>query len=980
MYENLSKEELILEVQKINSELEKRNHLVEELKKQLSNLSNRENELKAKIKALIEDNNRLKVLSDASFESIFLSEKGICLEQNSTAERMFGYTHDEAIGRCGTDWIVPEDREIVRKNMMSLISEPYEVTALRKDGSTFPAEIQAQTINYSGRSVRVIALRDVTDRRESEKELQDSYDRLKRVMNSIDALIYIADMKTYEVLFINEYMRKIWGNIEGQLCWKAIQKDQIGPCDFCTNDKLLTSDGQPAGIYHWEFQNTNNKRWYDCRDLAIRWIDNNLVRMEIATDITDRKKMDKALQESLDFKEKILSESPVGISIYQAETGQCLATNKSMAKFVGANEEEVLSQNFYKIDSWKKTRLFETAMSVLKDNSPKQIEINVTTTFGKSISADCYFAAFFSGNQKYLLLIVNETTERRLAEKELSYQKNIESELTSLTAELLVTSDIVVASYHILKTAKKLTNCPHGFVGSIDQDSGNLISHSMTQDIWHECNVPDKSIIFNKSDSLWGWVIENKKPLLTNNPDNDPRSIGTPEGHIPITSFLSVPSIINGRLVGQIALANAKNGFKENDLITIKRISTIHSMAILRHLYEQDIVIEKNKAEIANQAKSTFLANMSHEIRTPLNAILGMTEMSLHHELSEEVRENLYVVRDSANHLMDVINDVLDISKIEAGKIEIDCVDFDIVELIQSILNTFTVHLKKQSLYLKFEKDETTPRYVKGDPIKLKQILVNLLGNAIKFTKQGGITVEIAGKKELNAIHYTLSVADTGIGISQDKLNSIFESFSQADSSTTRKYGGTGLGLNISKKLIELMGGTISVESTPDKGSIFYLVFKLDMGNKSFITEKQEPIKSSCQEKQTIKKNILVVDDISTNLKVAEKFLNMFGHSPYIVTSVKEAFQLLSTTSFDLIFMDIEMPEMDGLEATRIIRSGKLGSEVAKIPIVAMTAHALTSFENKCIKAGMNDFITKPINVKVLKEKLKRILEISKRP
>jgi len=970
MYEKLSKEELIVEINTINSELAKRNQSIDELKKQLSHVSSKENTLKAKISSLMDERTRQKALSDASFESIFLSEKGICLDQNSTAQRMFGYTHDEAIGKYGTDWIVPEDRDMVRKKMMSLFTQPYETTALRKDGSTFPAEIQAQTINFSGRPLRVTALRDITERRKKEKELHDSFDRLKRVMNSIDAIIYIADMKTYEILFINAYMRRIWGDIEGQICWKTIQNEQNGPCDFCTNDKLLTPDGQPAGIYHWELQNTKTKRWFDCRDLAIKWMDNNLVRMEIATDITDRKKMEVALQQSLDFQEKILSESPVGISIYNAETGQCLATNKSMAKIVGSTEKEILSQNFFEIDSWKKSRLFDAARSTLKDNSHKQIEIDLTTSFGKSISADCYFAAFYTENQKYLLLIVHETTERKLAEKKLSYQKNIESELSKLSAALLITSDIVDASYHVLETAKKLTNCSHGFVGSIDPDSGRLICHSMTKDIWSECDVPDKSIIFDKSDSLWGWVFDNKKPILTNQPDHDPRSTGTPEGHIPITSFLSVPSIINDRLVGQIALANAKNGFTEKDLITIQRISTIHSLAIQRHLYEQDIVIEKDKAEMANQAKSNFLANMSHEIRTPLNAVLGLTEMSLLHELNDEVRKNLNVVRDSANHLMDVINDVLDMTKIEAGRIEMECVDFDIVELVQSILRTFSFQLKKQSLYLKFEKNDSTPRYVKGDPIKLKQILVNLLGNAIKFTKHGGIIVKISGKKELNAVHYTLSVADTGIGISQDKLNSIFEIFSQADSSTTRQYGGTGLGLNISKKLIELMGGTISVESTPDKGSVFYLVFKLEMGHKSVNTEIQAPLQSSSTEKQTNKRNILVVDDISTNLKIAEKMINLFGHSPYTATSAKEAFQLLSTMSIDLILMDIEMPEMDGLDATRIIRSGKLGRDVTQIPIFAMTAHALSSFEHECFNAGMNDFITKPINIKELKEKL----------
>ena len=426
-----------------------------------------------------------------------------------------------------------------------------------------------------------------------------------------------------------------------------------------------------------------------------------------------------------------------------------------------------------------------------------------------------------------------------------------------------------------------------------------------------------------------------------------------------------------------------KKGFETGavDFITKPMNPDILKARVRTHIKLKEAIIEANQA---NQAKSQFLASMSHEIRTPLNAILGMTELSLQQDLNEDIKENLNVVMYSAKHLKDVINDILDIAKIEAGKIEIDCVDFDFVALIQSILSTFNVQIKQKSLYLKFEKDETTPRYVKGDPIRLKQIIVNLVGNAIKFTQEGGIIVKIAGKKDLNTIHYTLSVADTGIGISQDKLNSIFNSFSQADSSTTRKYGGTGLGLYISKQLIELMGGTISVKSTPGKGSIFYLIFTLEMGNESVINDKQKILESKSRKKQIIEKDILVVDDISTNRKVAEKILNDFGYKPFMATSAKEAFQMLKTMSFDLILMDIEMPEMDGLEATRLIRSGKFGHEVAKIPVVAMTAHALTKYEQKCIEAGMNDFITKPISFNKLKEKLKKkyatkTIQISKR-
>ena len=409
----------------------------------------------------------------------------------------------------------------------------------------------------------------------------------------------------------------------------------------------------------------------------------------------------------------------------------------------------------------------------------------------------------------------------------------------------------------------------------------------------------------------------------------------------------------------------------------------------------------KKVAESANKAKSTFLANMSHEIRTPMNAIIGMTELTLLKYSDDDLRENLLTVKDSASHLLDIINDILDISKIEAGRIELEIVDFDIFDLIQSVIRTFNVHIQQNNLYLNLEKDETTPGIVKGDPVRLRQVLVNLVGNAIKFTQVGGITIRMAGTEETNqTVKFNIAVIDTGIGIPENKLHSIFDSFSQADKSTTRKYGGSGLGLAISKQLVELMDGRIQVKSKLDVGTTFDLTFSFERGNKQSIKgdqskhektddqskhektddqskhEKimvqsvQSPDQSSSQGSR---KRILIVDDNPENIKVASKFLTEFGYFTFDAMNAKEALETISFMEFDIILMDIEMPDMDGIETTKLIRSGKYGTN-SRIPIIALTAHALSTHQQMCIDAGMNDYISKPINFHELKLMIERAL------
>jgi PAS domain S-box-containing protein len=389
-----------------------------------------------------------------------------------------------------------------------------------------------------------------------------------------------------------------------------------------------------------------------------------------------------------------------------------------------------------------------------------------------------------------------------------------------------------------------------------------------------------------------------------------------------------------------------------------------HYLGVIRDISKRKAdelaLIEAKKAsDTANKAKSNFLAMMSHEIRTPMNAIIGMTDLSLHAQLDPEVENNLNIIKDSANLLLEIINDILDLSKIEAGKLALEDIDFDLHQLLHNIIRIFSVQIENKGLVAHLEKADGLPQYIKGDPIRLKQILFNLINNAIKFTETGTISINV---RQESTSFLVFSVTDTGIGIPEDMQVHIFNSFTQAELSTTRKHGGTGLGLAICKKLVEMMGGHINVTSTPGSGSTFAFMITFKPGDKSMVRPERmivdlEDIKTGCQ-----KLKILLVEDNQVNTNIAKKFLKMFGHDVIAAMNGKKALVILSKVNFDLVLMDIEMPVMNGLEATQHLRNGKAGPKNIEVPVIAMTAHVLNEFKNQCLEAGMNDFVSKPVN------------------
>jgi len=392
------------------------------------------------------------------------------------------------------------------------------------------------------------------------------------------------------------------------------------------------------------------------------------------------------------------------------------------------------------------------------------------------------------------------------------------------------------------------------------------------------------------------------------------------------------------------------------------RMLGFHTDITHRKEMEQKLVLEKNKAEKAEKAKSEFLANMSHEIRTPLSGILGFVDILKENIKDEQNRKYLEIIDNSSNHLLGVIEDILDFSKIESGKLEIEKIDFDVKEEFKSIINVFQAKADEKNIYLKVDYDENLPDTLNGDPLRIKQVISNLLSNAIKFTTNDKhVYVDINYSNDT----LNISVRDEGIGIEKDKLKQVFDVFTQADNSTTREFGGSGLGLSISSELVKLMNGSLNVKSEINKGSEFYFSIPINKVSKKIKSEEKAEIKS-------LNGKVLVVEDNKANQMFIQIMLKKMKLDFEIANDGVEAVEKFKSSVYDVIFMDENMPNMNGREATKLILEHEKKNNLAHTPIIALTANALAGDREKFLNAGMDEYITKPFD----KERIYQVLNM----
>jgi len=679
----------------------------------------------------------------------------------------------------------------------------------------------------------------------------------------------------------------------------------------------------------------------------------------VMLNISSRKRAEEELQTEKSFLEHLIESAPEAI-VQTDNKGKLIRINSEFVNLFGYIKDEAIGKSLDKlITTGEQVKEAKELSGEIANGKVVSTETIRTHKDGSIIDVSLLGTpVIINGEHVGVFGIYRDISERKRAER-------IQKLIYEISHAVLTTENLEQLFQIIKEQLSTIMDTKNFFIALYNKETDSLSLPFFRDEKDQFDSIP-------AGKTLTAYVIRENKPILLDSnaviqleKEGKVDLVGTPS-----KVWLGVPLQAEDEIVGVISLQSYddENAFNERDLEILQFISNQAGLSIDRKRAEQNLIIAKQKAEEAAMAKQQFLSTMSHEIRTPMNAVIGMTHLLMQEEPREDQMEYLNALKFSGENLLVLINDILDFSKIESGKVFFEETSFSLNDLVSGIKQTFIYRSDEKGLNLVLEVDSAIPDYVIGDPARLNQVLTNLIGNAIKFTENGSVKIGIILKKELNrSVDIEFSVQDTGIGIPADKLDYIFESFSQASTDTTRKFGGTGLGLAICKKLLELQNSEIKVESNPGEGSKFY--FQLTFRKSDTVSPKVITMDLEESFERLKGKRILYAEDNEINQIVAEKLLVKRGVEIENAENGKVAIEKLAAGTYDLILMDLHMPEMNGYEATKIIRNSK-DPKIKSIPIIAITASVMIEVQEEIRRSGMNDFILKPFNPNELYQKI----------
>jgi PAS domain S-box-containing protein len=792
------------------------------------------------------------------------------------------------------------------------------------------------------------------------KEVQNNQGLVvEKFADLLPEMVYEVDL-TGKILYANRQGLTFFGYSKEDL-EKGINMAEIFPDSYkemIGNLKELTLPGQISSNEYYVRKKDGTLFPIVTHSFALFFDDRIIGYRGVVTDISKQKDYENQIIREKAFLEHLYNSTPVAIAI-TSPSGIISMINREFTNLFGFTMEEAVNNNINdlvvpddlqeearKIDNLASLNRKEVRQTIRKDKYGNNIHVILVAT-----------AIVINDEIVACLGIYRDiTTERK--------NQLLQEILFNISTAALKQYDIKEIYPIIVQELSKIWDTNNFFIALYDKTSETLSLPFFADEKDNFYEIPTKK-------TITGWVIKNNKSVLLKAKDlklldesGDIDLVGTP-----CKVWMGVPLKVENETIGVMCLQDYYNEdkFSHEDLYIMDFIANQIAIALQRRMMLDNIILARKKAEEAALSKQLFMSTMSHEIRTPLNEVIGITNLLLQGGPREDQMDYIKTLKFSGNHLLTLVNDVLDYNKMESGKIIFEQTQFNLSDFLDEIMRSYSLRSKAKNISFDIRKSSDLPVEVIGDPIRLNQILSNLLSNALKFTIHGSILVFV---KELsrtdNQSKMEFTVTDTGIGIPKNKHASIFDSFTQASPDTTRQFGGTGLGLTICKKLIELQGGTISLESEPDKGSTFR--FCLSFG----ILEKgAKPQDAEVPESFTglEGKKILVAEDNKINFFVANKFLIGWGITVAHAENGQIALDILEKEDFDLILMDLHMPVMDGIEATRIIRKSD-NPKIKNIPIVALTAAIMSESHDKIDDLKINDYVLKPFKPHDLFERI----------